>query len=161
MLIMAALLIFSTLSYGEPTAKKIIAETNKGGYPGYIVFATSETLTLQKGNEKMQFAMPQDQFYLSVAPYIHNTHSCTTHYVSSCRSEMRNKSFMVKVTSAEGKVILKENITSLKSGFLDLWLPRNLEDATLLVEYEDRSVTTKISTGKGNPTCLTTPLKLN
>lgn len=161
MLIMVTLLIFSTLSYGESTTKKIIAETNKGGYPGYVIYATSETLTLKKGNEKMQFPMPQDQFYLSIAPYMYNTHPCATHYVSSCQSEMRNRSFMVKVTSAEGEIILKENLTSLKNGFIDLWLPRNLEGAILLVEYKNKSVTTKISTRKGDPTCLTRPLKLN
>ncbi len=142
------------------TAERIISDINNRKHTEYTVFATSDVLTLQKGEDKMQYAMPEDKFYLAVAPYINNTHPCAIHYLSGCISEMRNKTFNVTVTARDGSIIYNNEVQTLENGFFELWLPRDLTAATIQVEYQGRKATAKISTQKGDPTCLTTPLKL-
>ena len=142
------------------TAERIISDINKGKNTEYTLFATSNLLTLKKGNSKMQYTMPKEKFYLAVAPYINNTHSCSIHYLSGCISEMKNKTFNVTVTAKNGNIIYNNEVHTLENGFFELWLPRDLTAATIQVEYQGRKAATKISTQNGDPTCLTTPLKL-
>lgn len=47
------------------------------------------------------------------------------------------------------KKIRKNKIQSLDNSFFELWLPRNLEAATLQMEYQGKVATAEISTKKG------------
>ncbi len=55
----------------------------------------------------------------------------------------------------EGEVIVDEYITSLKNGFFEMWLPRDIE-ATMIIEYNGLSNISEISTYSGDATCVTT-----
>lgn len=104
-----------------------------------------------------ELAMPTDQFYLSFAPYLTKTHDCHFHSLTTCTGELQNAEVGVLVTdNATGDVIVDKQLRTFDNGFLGLWLPRDI-DATLLVEYQDRTAASPITT-KGNEaaTCLTT-----
>ena len=100
--------------------------------------------------------MPDDQFYLSVAPYDTSTHPCQLHSLTTCLGELANEKVQVTVTDdSTGEAIVEGTRTTYDNGFLGLWLPRDIT-ATLTIDHDDKSATVPISTGDQNLTCLTT-----
>ena len=95
-----------------------------------------------------------EDFYLSFAPYVDQTHECYFHSLTTCVGELRNTEMAVTLTDADGAVIVDEVLTSNDNGFIGLWLPRGTE-GTLTVEYDGMSVVADVSTGADDPTCLT------
>ena len=96
-----------------------------------------------------------DEFYVSFAPYVNQTHDCYYHSLTTCTGELGNADIHVTVTSDAGEVLVDEDMTTFDNGFVGLWLPRDIE-ATLEVTYGDLSLTQDIATGEEDPTCLTT-----
>lgn len=112
-------------------------------------------LTGEDGAEA-SLPLPDDAFYLSVAPYVDQTHECFFHSLTTCLGELRDEEVAVTVVDADGAVLVDETVRTQDNGFIGLWLPRGLEGATLTVEHDGRSVTTPVGTGAQDPTCLTT-----
>ena len=99
--------------------------------------------------------MPDDQFYLSVAPYNTSTHPCQFHSLTTCLGEMTGESVDVTVTDAAGRTILDETRTTYDNGFVGLWLPRDIT-GTIRIEHDGKTASTPIATGADDLTCLTT-----
>jgi hypothetical protein len=118
------------------------------------------TLILYDNDKQYDFKLPTDEFYLSFAPYINEVHPCQTHNLVSCRGELFNKEFNVSIVKKDGTVITDQKVKSMNSGFIGIWLPRDIE-ATLTISYNGLSVTKTITTYAKSDTCLTTPLKLS
>lgn len=105
---------------------------------------------------EMNLPIPSDQFYLSFAPYLTQTHDCHFHSLTTCVGELQNADIRVKVSDSSGATIVDEALRTFDNGFLGLWLPRGI-DATLAVEHEGGSVVLPITTeGDQAATCLTT-----
>ena len=112
-------------------------------------------LSDSKGNESV-VDLPVDEFYVSVAPYISQTHNCFRHSLTSCLGELGNQEVHVMVTDNSNHEVLVDKTTSTyDNGFIGLWLPRNVE-ATITVRHDGRAASTVISTSPDAPTCLTT-----
>ncbi|QVK21846.1 CueP family metal-binding protein [Mycoplasmatota bacterium] len=77
------------------------------------------------------------------------------HSATGCRAELVEKRFEVIVKDSYGKEIFNNEVTSLRNGFFELWLPREIE-GTITVNYNGLSSTSTISTFDGDLTCLTT-----
>ena len=100
--------------------------------------------------------MPEDQLYVSFAPYVSQTHDCWFHSLTTCTGELRSADVKVTVTDATGATILDETSTTYDNGFLGVWLPRDI-DGTLTVEHDGKVATSPISTkGDEAATCVTT-----
>lgn len=100
--------------------------------------------------------LPEDTFYLSVAPFVDETHECFYHSLTTCQGELADEPVSVTVVdAATGEVLVEEDTTLGANGFVGLWLPRDV-DAELRVEHEGQVGTTTVSTGADDPTCLTT-----
>lgn len=97
----------------------------------------------------------EDDFYLSVAPYVESTHDCYYHSLTTCQGELVEEDLDVTITTADGEVVVDETVTTYPNGFVGFWLPRDIE-ATLEVSYDGRSATSEVGTGSEDPTCLTT-----
>ncbi len=121
---------------------------------------TGTTLILYDNDKQYDFKLPTNEFYLSFAPYINEVHPCQTHNLVSCRGELFNKEFNVSIVKKDGTVITDQKVKSMNSGFIGIWLPRDIE-ATLTISYNGLSVTKTITTYAKSDTCLTTPLKLS
>ncbi len=106
-----------------------------------------------------RFALPNDLFYLSFAPYINETHPCANHNLVTCRGELPNQTFDVTITTLDGMVIVNESLTSFDNGFVGIWLERDIE-ATIEVQLNGLVASSYISTFETSDTCLTTPLQL-
>ena len=122
-----------------------------------IASVTATSLQLQDNAErKAELPLPEDQFYLSVAPFIETTHECAFHSLTTCRGELRSRELTVSgVDSSSGKTFEEGPRTTHDNGFLGLWLPRGIT-AELTCTLEDYTGTASISTqAEDDLTCLT------
>ena len=108
----------------------------------------------QKGRE-VSLQMPENEFYVSVAPYVYQTHDCYFHSLTTCLGELKNEELQGTITYAAGTVLVSDTYRTYSNGFLGFWLPRDI-NATITLEYEGQSVTAPLSTTDADPTCVTT-----
>jgi hypothetical protein len=120
---------------------------------------TGKELIITDEVGEFRFAVPNDLFYLSFAPYINETHPCANHNLVTCRGELPNQTFDVTITTLDGTVIVNESLTSFDNGFIGIWLEKDIE-ATIEVQLNGLVASSYISTFEASDTCLTTPLQL-
>jgi hypothetical protein len=100
--------------------------------------------------------LPDDEFYLSVAPYVGSTHDCYFHSLTTCLGELRDQPIRVLATNrTDGAVLADSTTRTYDNGFVGLWLPRDIE-ADVVIEYSGRTGRTTVGTGPDDPTCITT-----
>ncbi len=75
--------------------------------------------------------------------------------MSSCQRELPEKEFYVKATDQNGNILVDGNIVTLRNGFFELWLPRNLR-IELNIMGLNRKVKGTIETFDYSKTCITT-----
>ena len=116
---------------------------------------TSHELVVEEDNEELVYELPEEEFFVSIAPFINETHECAVHSLTGCQGELVEEEIDVLITDSSGEVVVDETMTTEENGFIDLWLPR---DETFVVEMTQGSRTTeaKISTFEGDKTCITT-----
>lgn len=115
-----------------------------------------DVLLLSDDSSEVTLPMPDDAFYVSVAPYVAQTHECTFHSLTTCQGEMRNTAVRVRVEDrSAGTTLVDETLTTHDNGFVGLWLPRDV-DATLSVEADGRTTSVPLSTTDDDLTCVTT-----
>jgi len=122
---------------------------------GFGLSVYDDELVVFIDDSRISVDMPENEFYLSVAPYITSTHTCEFHSATGCRGELKQEIFYVEYVDLEGNVVISKNMTSLSNGFIDLWLPRNI-DGVLTITQDGLSASKIISTSAGEPTCETT-----
>ncbi|MCC2592502.1 CueP family metal-binding protein [Tessaracoccus sp. OS52] len=125
--------------------------------PSLIASVRPDELVLTDDQAGASLPMPDDEFYLSLAPFRSQTHDCYFHSLTTCQGELANIDVQVTVTDNDtGETLIDESRRTYDNGFLGLWLPRGV-DATLTVETGGQSASTTISTANPeDPTCLTT-----
>lgn len=116
-----------------------------------------ELLLTDDQQSEVTLAIPEDTFYVSIAPYIDQTHECYFHSLTTCTGEIQNSDVHVlAIDSASGETLIDETRTTFDNGFVGLWLPRG-GDITVTIEYDGRSATSDLSTSQDDDlTCLTT-----
>ncbi len=115
-----------------------------------------DSLQLSSGDEEYTLPIQGDRFYLSVAPYVEQTHECFHHSLTTCTGELGGEKVHVTIVdAADGRVLVDETTTTFANGFVGFWLPRGI-DARLEVHRGDQQGSAEISTDGDSPTCLTT-----
>lgn len=125
---------------------------------GLMASIRPDELLLSDGkNPDLSMPMPEDKFYVSLAPFVDRTHDCYFHSLTTCTGELSGENMDVTVTNhATGEVLLDGMMQTQENGFLGLWLPRDIE-ATIDLVQDDRSASASISTTNDDDlTCLTT-----
>ncbi|WP_460796458.1 CueP family metal-binding protein [Nocardioides pacificus] len=113
-------------------------------------------LLLTSGDEEVALDVPEDTFYLSVAPYVDQTHECFNHSLTTCTGELSAEEIEVEIVDEAGdEVLVDETRTTFDNGFTGFWLPRDIE-GTLRVTYDGKTGEVDFATGDDDPTCLTT-----
>ncbi|WP_151525713.1 CueP family metal-binding protein [Serinicoccus kebangsaanensis] len=112
-------------------------------------------LTDDRGREA-ELPLSGNDVYVSVAPFVKQTHDCYYHSLTTCLGELRRTDVQVTlVDTADGDVLVDEARQTYDNGFVGLWVPRGIE-ATLTMEHEGLSGSTTISTTSDDaPTCIT------
>lgn len=117
---------------------------------------TSEELIVTDAKDKeTTYDLPEDEFFVSIAPFVQETHPCSIHSLTGCQGELAEKEFDVFIEDEDGNIIIDEKLTSLKNGFIDLWLPRD-KNFQVKIQYDSKTVESEISTFEGDNTCITT-----
>ncbi|WP_335871123.1 CueP family metal-binding protein [Bacillus sp. 2205SS5-2] len=135
--------------------KELVQSYSEGSIQAENASITSEHLIVQEtdGEEKV-YELPEEEFFVSIALYVKNTHPCTIHNLTSCQGELANEEFDVTIIDSEGKIVTKETMKSPKNGFLDLWLPREKE-YQVRIEHNGKVAESKLTTFKEDGTCVT------
>jgi len=129
----------------------------RSGENKLAIWTSSRAFNFQFADgSKTVIAMPDNRMAVSIAPYIMKTHPCSGHYPSTCRGELANTPVHVKAATADGRTLLDEDTTTLPNGFIDLWLPRDLQ-VDVSLKARGMQATVRVGTFDKDITCITTP----
>lgn len=147
------------------SAKEIVdmldaSEEDRENGPMGSVRPAELVLSDSTSEQKTTLPMPEDSFYLAMAPYTERTHQCFNHNTATCKGELAGgDTFHATLVDSSGKTVVDQDVTTYDNGFGSLWVPRHLT-GTLTITHQGKKVTVPVSTEDDAPTCLTTPLKL-
>jgi hypothetical protein len=140
-------------------AREALILANKWGTstPEVQSFVDTEAVkvTFKNSGKTVEVPLPNDQLVVAFAPYISNTHSCQIHYMSGCQGELVGTPVKVTATLPDGVVLFDQEISTMKNGFLELWLPRN-QEIMVTMEALGRKTEGRIGTFSYSKTCITT-----
>ena len=122
-----------------------------------IVSVLPTSLRLQPGEpDEVSIPIADENFYLSIAPFVSETHPCTFHSLTTCLGELQNTPVELTVTdAANGEVIVSKRTSTADNGFVGVWLPRGGEFSVRIDSAQGTAEQT-VKTGDEDPTCLTT-----
>jgi len=123
--------------------------------PDLMASVHARQLLLTDAEQEVAVPLGEDRFYLSVAPYVDQTHECHHHSLTTCRGELANEDIGVRIVDRTGEVLLDERVTTFDNGFAGFWLPREVE-GTVEITHDGRTGRSAFSTGEESATCLTT-----
>jgi len=119
-----------------------------------VLKADAVTFVFSEGHE-VSVPLPDDTMAIAVAPYIVDTHPCAIHSISGCKAELVGVEVRVLAEAYDGTVLMDDTLVTGTSGFIELWLPRDIEiDLTLVAQ--GKLATGKITTYDTSDTCVTT-----
>lgn len=116
---------------------------------------SSELIVTDDNNNEEVYKLPKDEFFVSIAPYINESHPCDIHSLTTCQGELVNEEFQVHIEDASGNIVLDEIKQTEANGFIDLWLPRN-DTFTVTITQDNKETSQEITTFEGDNTCITT-----
>lgn len=114
-----------------------------------------DELVLSDGQEELAMELPQDRFYVSVAPFVDQTHECFYHSLTTCTGELGGEEVQVTIADDAGEVLVEEQTTTYDNGFVGFWLPREVA-GTIRVSYDGLEGEVPFSTTDDGATCVTT-----
>ena len=120
-----------------------------------IASVRADELLLSSDDQEVVVDLPDNQTYVSIAPYLTSTHDCFYHSLTTCLGELDNEDIQVTITDeATGEVLVDEATTTFDNGFVGFWLP---DDATGTIEitHQGRTGVTEFSTTEDGATCVT------
>lgn len=140
-----------------PNIKQMVHDFSTGNTTAQSASITSGQLIVTGDNSKeITYNLPEDEFFLSIAPYIDKTHPCAIHSLTGCQGEMTDEEFSVAIQDSEGNSVMdKTTMKSQDNGFIDLWLPRD-KTYHITVEHDGKTAESAISTFENDDTCIAT-----
>ena len=116
---------------------------------------SKQLLVIDNDGLEQVYELPKDEFFVSIAPYINETHPCENHSLTGCQGEMVSEQFHVYIEDTEGNVLVDESLKTEANGFIDLWLPRE-QSFQIKIENQGKAVESELSTFENDRTCITT-----
>ncbi len=160
LLILLSSILFVACSHAEERStediKGLVHEYSIGDINDETASITSEKLIVTKNdNSEQVYPLPEEEFFVSIAPFINETHPCTNHSLTGCQGEMVEETFDVYIEDEEGNVVLEDIVNTQANGFFDLWLPRN-KTYHITINHDGKKVESEFSTFEQDGTCITT-----
>lgn len=136
--------------------KQMVEDYTLGTLPAASASITSSELIVTDENQvETIYDLPDEEFFVSIAPFKTETHPCDIHSLTGCQGELVDVDVAVLVEDLEGNVILDETRQTEANGFIDIWLPRD-ETFKVTMTQDGLETTAEISTFDGDNTCITT-----
>ncbi|WP_394237570.1 CueP family metal-binding protein [Niallia oryzisoli] len=135
--------------------KGLVNDFNTDKFKDQTAAITSNELIIMSSDESQDvYDISKEDFFVSIAPYINETHPWLFHNLTGCQGEMTNQEFEVYIEDKKGNVIIDEIITSQSNGFINLWLPRD-NIYRVIIKQGEKSVESMLSTFESDGTCIT------
>ncbi|HLR42325.1 MAG TPA: CueP family metal-binding protein, partial [Pseudogracilibacillus sp.] len=79
----------------EPTdVKELVQNYSVGKITDQSASITSTQLIVTDSNDKeLVYDLPEEEFFVSIAPFINETHPCENHSLTGCQGELVNQDF--------------------------------------------------------------------
>jgi hypothetical protein len=114
-----------------------------------------DELLLSDGASELSLELPEGRSYLSIAPYLQQTHECFYHSLTTCLGELGDETVSVKITDdATGETLVNARTETFSNGFAGFWVPDDIQ-GTIQVSHDGRTGTADFSTADGSATCIT------
>lgn len=115
-----------------------------------------DELVLTDNVREVTLDIPEDSSYLSIAPYVDQTHDCFYHSLTTCLGELSNENIELQIVdNATGEEIIDEEMTTFDNGFIGVWVPNNTADGTIEITYDGLTGSTAFTTTDEGATCIT------
>lgn len=114
----------------------------------------TDHLVLTSAETEMHVDLPEESFYLSIAPYVEQTHDCYYHSLTTCLGELQNEPVDIRVINDDGETLVEEQRTTFDNGFVGVWVPNNTR-GTIEVSYAGMTGTTEFTSTEAGATCIT------
>ncbi len=136
--------------------KELVQDYSVGNIKNQSASITSHQLIVTESDDnEITYALPDDEFFVSIAPYINETHPCAIHSLTGCTGELTDEEFSVYIEDKEGNEILNQTLKSHANGFIDIWLPRD-KTYHVTIEHDGKIAESEISTFEQDNTCIAT-----
>lgn len=135
--------------------KELVHEYTVGHFDDVSASITSHELIVHEDGDETVYDLPEDEFFVSIAPFITETHECDIHSLTGCQGELVEEEFDVYIQDEDGNVIVDEKIATFENGFIDLWLPRD-KTFEVKISQDGKMAKSEISTFENDNTCITT-----
>lgn len=146
----------ATVKLDAQSVKQLVHDYSTGNLQAQSASITARQLMVtDEGKGSTAYDLPEDEFFVSIAPYLEQTHPCDIHSLTGCQGELTDKEFDVSIADLEGNTILDQKMKSQANGFIDLWLPRD-KTYRVTVGHDGKTAESEISTFDSNNTCITT-----
>lgn len=119
-----------------------------------IASVLPDRLVLSSETEELALELPEDSFYLSIAPFVEQTHECYYHSLTTCVGELSEEEVQVTITDHSGDVLVDEQRATFDNGFVGVWVPTGTS-GTIEIGYEDMTGSTEFATDAEAATCIT------
>ncbi|MCI2266994.1 CueP family metal-binding protein [Sediminivirga luteola] len=114
-----------------------------------------DELVLTDNTQEVTLDLPQNLSYVSIAPYVDQTHDCFYHSLTTCQGELSNETVDVEITdNTTGETVIDEQATTFDNGFVGFWVPSDI-DGTIEISYDGRTGTSDFNTTDEGATCIT------
>ena len=135
--------------------KEVVSDYSSNKTTNDTASITSQELIIEKsdGNE-LAYDLSEEDFFVSIAPYVNETHPWTNHSLTGCQGELVEEEFDVFIEDMEGNVIIDEKVKSQTNGFIDLWIPRD-KTYRIKIKHDGKVSESEISTFENDGTCIT------
>lgn len=164
-LVLITLVLGACNNEGQTTAdtdtvqsiEQLVHEYSTGSFKDVSASITSTELIVKNSKDEQKvYELPEDKFFVSIAPYIQETHPCVNHSLTGCQGELVNEEFEVEIIDSEGNMVIHEKMETMANGFVDLWLPRNTDYQVKITHEDGKTAEAAISTYEEDQTCITT-----
>lgn len=135
--------------------KELVHQLTIGEHEVDAASITSHQLIIEEDGEEKIYSLPEDEFFVSIAPFKTSTHECAIHSLTTCQGELVEETFRITVETEGGEKLIDEEMETFQNGFIDLWLPRD-EEFLVTIQQGDAIAEQRITTFKGDDTCITT-----
>lgn len=112
-------------------------------------------LILTAEQRQASLPLPEDKFYVSIAPYVSATHDCFNHSLTTCTGELSKEDIHVTITDDEGNELVNEDTMTFDNGFIGYWLPAD-KKGTITIEQDGKTGEVPLDTSDEGGTCVTT-----
>lgn len=136
--------------------KSLVKEFSEGTHTDQFAQIFPNQLTVKNSDESIEnYDLSEKDFFVSIAPYVNETHPCTYHVLTGCQGELAEEEFEVYIEDNDGNIVVDETMTSFANGFIDLWLERD-NTYNITIVYGEKKVESEFSTFENDITCITT-----